>query len=385
MKKTFLAMLLAGSTMTLFAQTTPTNTPTNTTGSQTNPTTNSPNTTQQSAGVTGDPSTSKSQDVTNMSNINTWNGVRSNSTSWSPEKEPSWGWNSYGVWNGSANWNANSNNPNGNTTTNNTGMNGTSNMNNNMNTGDPNVNNQQSSANMNSQANNKGWNNQNNMNSNTSMNSTGSYSAYGTTVPYLPSNVQTRFGQDYPANTSRTYSWHQYGDWFHTHQMDQGRYTQYFYDTRGNGYSLALPVLLSYVPENIVNSALNKYGSNLYSISMVKTNDGKDNYMIGLLDRGQISTQYLDESGVTVNDVWRTEDYGTMQSTQSNAAMGDGSSMNNNMNGNTNSNMNSDMNGNMNNNSNTDMNQNKSNQSNWDAKKEGKKEYHDKKKNKQMQ
>ena len=302
MKKTFLAMLLAGGTMTMFAQNTQT-------GNQPDPSTSSPNTTQQSAGVTGDPNSTTQNNVSNMNNsaanqttnngtmnnggtINTWNGVSTNSTSWTPDRDPSWGWNSYGVWNGSANWNANSNNPNA-------GVNGSVSMNNGTGT----------------------LNSQGSMNTDASMSSAGSYSAYGTEIPYLPANVQTRFSQDYPTGANNQYKWNQYGDWYHTHYMNNGRLTQYFYDQRGSGYSLALPVLQTYVPENIVASALNKYGSNLYSISMVKTNTGNDTYVVGLLDRGQISMHYLDESGVTVSDVWRTEDYGTMQSTQSNAAM----------------------------------------------------------------
>jgi hypothetical protein len=305
MKRTFLAILLAGGTMTMFAQntqsgTTGTTGSAGTTGNQTGTTqgttTGSPNTTQQSAGVTGDATTTTGDHVTNMSsttngttgnqtgtmnngttgtmnqgsNINTWNGVSNNSTSWTPDSDPAWGWNNYGVWNGSANWNANSNNPSGNT-----GVSGTTgmdqqNMNNNMNTGNTN------------------WNNQSNMSNDAFMSSTGSYSAYGTAVPYLPANVQTRFGQDYPTGANNQYKWNQYGEWYHSHYMNNGRLTQYFYDSRGSGYSLALPKLQTYVPENIVTSALNKYGSNLYSISTVKTNTGNDTYMIGLLNRGQL-------------------------------------------------------------------------------------------------
>jgi hypothetical protein len=56
---------------------------------------------------------------------------------------------------------------------------------------------------------------------------------------------------------------------------------------------------------------------------------------------------YFDENGATVSNVWRTEDYGTMQSTQSNAAMdGQQGNMNN-----------GNMNGNMHNQGNQQMNQ----------------------------
>ena len=391
MKKTFLAMLLAGGTMTMFAQTTPTtptkpttpttptSTPANPTSTPTEPATTNPMSTQPATGVNGNNGTyNNTQMNSNNPQMNTMNGVdgtmpnstynmrngtRMNSTSWAPEKDPSWGWNNYGVWGSDANWNANGNamnnaNMNGTATMNGTAnMNGTTNMNSSGIMDSQNMNN-------NTNAGTTNWNNQNTATADGAMNSNSAYSAYGTAVPYLPSNVQTRFGQDYPMTTGRSYSWNQYGDWYHTHMMDNGRSTQYFYDTKGNGYSLALPVLLTYVPENIVTSALNKFGADLYSISLVKTNDGKDNYMVKLLDRGQVSMHYMDESGVSVNDVWRTDDYGTMQSTQSNAAMSDDS-----------------MNNNMNQNSNWDANKDKKA---WDADKDKKKEHHDKKSDNNM-
>ena len=266
MKKTFLAMLLVGGSMSLFAQT---DTTQGTTTPQT-PTSDSMNNT----------ATQNTMNTTNNgATINTWNGVSVNSTSWAPEKDPSWNWNNYGVWGGSATANTQANN--------NTAM-----------------------------------------NADGTMSSTGNYSAYGgTAVPYLPNNVQMRFSQDFPMTANNTFTWNQYGDWFHSHQLNNGRLTQYFYDTRGNGYSLVLPVLHTYVPENIVSSALSKYGANLYSIAMVKANKDTSEtatYQIGLIDRGQLFMQYLDENGATVSDVWRVEEVdstGVMTSTDMGSGM----------------------------------------------------------------
>jgi hypothetical protein len=316
MKKTFLAMLLVGGTMSMFAQNTQTGS-TTTQGnntSTTNPTTTqqqntststqqattgqttadtipqstgTTGTTQQSTGTTGDPTNATGNNVSNMNNSaatgttanGNWNGV-SASTSWNPETPPAYSWNNYGNW---------------------------QNMGSVYPTGNANMNN---SSNMNNTA------------ANGTMNSTGSYSAYGgTAVANLPANVQMRFNQDFPTGANNQYSWNQYGDWFHTHYVSGGRLWQYFYSQRGEGYALVLPVLHSYVPENIINSAIQKYGSSLYSIAMVKTNSGADAYQIGLLQGGQLNMQYLDESGVSVNDVWRVEDSTSMNATQSNAAM----------------------------------------------------------------
>ncbi|HET7897888.1 MAG TPA: hypothetical protein VFL47_09470, partial [Flavisolibacter sp.] len=162
----------------------------------------------------------------------------------------------------------------------------------------------------------------------------------GVAVPYLPANVQMRFSQDFPNTTNQQMTWNQYGDWFHTYYMGNGRLTQYFYDQRGNGYSLALPVIETYVPEDIIEKALNKYGANLYSIGMVKTPDSANAYQVGLIRGGQIYIDRLDENGATVANSWRTEATdSTMMSTQSNAAMGTNDNWNNqsNMNNNVNS------------------------------------------------
>jgi hypothetical protein len=60
---------------------------------------------------------------------------------------------------------------------------------------------------------------------------------------------------------------------------------------------------------------------------MVKTAEGNDAYQIGLLQRGEMNMQYLDENGATVANVWRVDSLdnaGGMNSMQSNAAMDNG-------------------------------------------------------------
>jgi hypothetical protein len=82
----------------------------------------------------------------------------------------------------------------------------------------------------------------------------------------------------------------------------------YYYDMRGNGYALALPVIQTYVPEDIIDKALQKYGSSLYSISMVKSAEGNNAYQLGLIERGQVRNEYLNEDGSSVTSIWRTEE-----------------------------------------------------------------------------
>lgn len=343
MKKTLLAMLLLGGTVSMFGQTTPTTSPTTTpttTPTSTTPTSTSPTSTQPTSTTptstqptstspmstqptstspmstqptTTTPATNGTMNNTNsttngtwnngnttngtlnnttngtynngtpstgVSGTNpsgTWNGV-SASTSWTPETAPTYGWNSYGNW--------------------------------------PN------SGSLYPTVTAGGFPIPAATDASGSMNSASANSAYGTAVSALPANVQSRFTQDFPSGATNSYTWNQYGDWFHTYYANNGRLWQYYYSSRGDGYALALPVIQTYVPENIIASALQKYGSSLYSIAMVKTNSGNSAYQIGLLQHGQLATTYLDDNGASVADVWRTEE---LNSTQSNAAMDNGS------------------------------------------------------------
>ncbi|RYF86820.1 MAG: hypothetical protein EON98_02490 [Chitinophagaceae bacterium] len=294
MKRAFLAVIMAGSSMAMFAQTTPTTNPT--TSPTTSPTTNQSTTTNSTTNSTTDPMNT----VTNsqMNSNGTYNAMINPSTSWEPGTSPSWGWNGYGIWNNSGNLNSNSNlngSYNGSTTLNNNTMNNGTNVN-----GD--------------------------------LSSTGSYNAYGTTVAGLPMNVQMRFNQDFPSGMNNTYSWSQYGDWFHTQYRNAGRSMHYFYNTRGDGYALALPVIQTYVPEDIIDKALNKYGASLYSIGMVSGVDTGNVYQLGIIQNGQMHSEYLNDNGVTVANVWRTEENmgtaGSLNSTDANAAMGSQDNMN---------------------------------------------------------
>lgn len=161
-------------------------------------------------------------------------------------------------------------------------------------------------------------------------NSSSSNSAYGTPNATVPYNVQMNYSKDYSSAASSNGTWSQYGDWFYTTYMSNGRYSQIMYDGRGNGYSLALPVLNTYVPENVVAMALQKYGSTLYSITALKSADGKDAYQINLLNRGQTKMEWIGDDGATASSIYRTEemnnDAGNMNATQTNAAMDNSSS-----------------------------------------------------------
>lgn len=196
----------------------------------------------------------------------------------------------------------------------------------NNNTGNSQMNNStNSSMNTNSMSNNQSYNST----------STSDYSAYG-----IPNYVQQNFQTAHP-NTNLMWD-RPSADWYHGYYMDNGRYTNVYYSTdpyynsgyypeRVTGYTVSLPVLQTYVPDNVISTATNMYKQNLYDIVAVKGNNHQNLYQVRLIDNGQIRTMWIDSAGTSTADIYRTEqnmntemqttNSNTINSTQSNAAM----------------------------------------------------------------
>jgi len=229
MKKTFLSMLLVGSSVMLFAQT----------------------------------------DTTNRNNTNNTNTTTNTTT----------------------NTNTNTNT----TTTDQTNMTNTNNMNDNMDAG-----------------------------TNTT---TSNYNAYGTAAVNVPARFQTSFTTQYPAASN--VMWSQVGDFYRASYNTNGRFTHVYYGNNGTSWTVALPKLHSYVPEELISRVGNMYGPSVYSIGQIKTANGESAYQVTLIENGESRMEWLREDGTTIQniDVYRTEE-ATMTS--------DANNLNSNMNTNTN-------------------------------------------------
>jgi hypothetical protein len=173
-----------------------------------------------------------------------------------------------------------------------------------------------------------------------STNSTGTYNAYG-----VPDYVIWDLRNDYPDATD--IMWQQgTTDWYHGYFLRNGRYTNMYYSTdpyynvqyypeRVTGVSVALPVLQTYVPDDVVNTAVNMYKQNLYDITAMKGSDRQDIYQVRILENGQVRSVYMDPSGASVTDIYWKEPEMNMNmqnnltTTDANAAM-DNSNMNTN-------------------------------------------------------
>jgi len=196
-------------------------------------------------------------------------------------------------------------------------------------------------------------------------NTTSNYNAYG-----IPNYVQMNFQTQHP-NVSNLNWTSSTADWYHGYYSDaNGRYTHVYYSTdpyynsqyypeRVTGYTVSLPVLQTYVPDEVITAATNMYKQNLYDITALKGKDSQQVYQVRVQDNGELKSMWMDGNGTAVTDYWRTDDQMNMNnttntnstiSTDTNAAMDNNSSSNNsNMSSNS-----SDMN-NTNTNNNTKM------------------------------
>ncbi|TCZ74086.1 hypothetical protein [Flaviaesturariibacter aridisoli] len=163
-----------------------------------------------------------------------------------------------------------------------------------------------------------------------SMQSNSNYPAYGAATA-VPGNFSTSLQRDYPTAFNPT--WQQSGDWYRASFNNQNRNVMVYYAPNGNSYSVALPVLNGYIPEEVVTRALNTYGSNLYSISRVKAANGQDAYQINTLDGGMARNEFIGEDGSSFAaiDVFRHDDEnmanGELMDNSNNAAKADSATM----------------------------------------------------------
>jgi hypothetical protein len=158
------------------------------------------------------------------------------------------------------------------------------------------VRNSDSSSNNSSSNNNTNSYNNNQMNNN-SMSSNNSYNAYGN----VPTNVRSSFQRDYPS--ANNVNWSQSNEWYHVSYMNNGQAMNTYYNNAGQTFNVALPVMETQVPADVVSRISNTYGARVYDITRTKGENAQDVYLVRILDNnGQIRTERINGEGMTVTD-----------------------------------------------------------------------------------
>jgi hypothetical protein len=131
---------------------------------------------------------------------------------------------------------------------------------------------------------------------------TGYYHAKGTTN--VPSHFQSNFQLAYPNATD--VAWYEVNDWYRAVHMQEGRTMHTYYTPNGSTFVVALPVVQSWVPEDVISTALNRYGNNIYAVNKVKVAGGTDAYQISILENGTLRNEWIGADGTAITDVFRT-------------------------------------------------------------------------------
>ena len=115
----------------------------------------------------------------------------------------------------------------------------------------------------------------------------------------VPVTIKTNFQVSYPAAT--TVTWQPMNDWWYASYKDQNNRLvsvyynmQPYYLIRNETFKVALPVLNTLVPEDVITNAINKFGNSLYSITTVKTSGSEEMmYQVTLIQNGTAETCLL--------------------------------------------------------------------------------------------
>lgn len=122
-----------------------------------------------------------------------------------------------------------------------------------------------------------------------------------------PDPIQMNFQTYYPGTTMVT--WEPSGEWWRATYKGDNRITHVYYSPTPYylehpvSYQVALPVTNTYVPDRVIESAINSYGNNLYSITTMKGADGAEVYQVCLIENGNLKNVWMNAESTVFTDV----------------------------------------------------------------------------------
>jgi len=123
----------------------------------------------------------------------------------------------------------------------------------------------------------------------------------------VPPTIQGKFQVTYPNATMVT--WQPMSDWWYASYKENNRITNVYYNTqeyyliRDENYVMTLPILNTFVPEEVITNAVNTYGTDLYSITALKPDSSNNTmYHITFIKNGTMQMAVMNGSGMAVNN-----------------------------------------------------------------------------------
>lgn len=147
------------------------------------------------------------------------------------------------------------------------------------------------------------------------------YQATGSTSTYkTPEPIRVNFQTYYPG--AEMVVWEPKGEWWHATYKGDNRMRHVYYAStvyyleHPTNFMVALPVINTYVPEAVITAAIDKYGNNLYSITMMKTANANEVYQVSLIENGALKNVWMNGEGaafIDINQIKADNDKQTIQ------------------------------------------------------------------------
>lgn len=115
----------------------------------------------------------------------------------------------------------------------------------------------------------------------------------------VPDYIRVNFETVHPNVTVVTWSPAPDNMWLATYN-DNNRVTRVYYNTSGEAYRLALPVISTHVPEEVVTAAIQMYGASLYDVTRMKAADNSEVYQVRLLENAVPRSVWMNADGTIV-------------------------------------------------------------------------------------
>lgn len=147
----------------------------------------------------------------------------------------------------------------------------------------------------------------------TTITSTQAYSAYAPATN-IPANINKNFSNEFPEATDA--QWEQSNEWWRVRYRQNNQDMTMYYNNNGQGFSIALPVMQTYIPDDVVSKVRSMYGYNIYDIMQIRGVKDTAIYHVRILDNGQLRSEYINAEGMAVTEIYRTESSDEMNSTQ---------------------------------------------------------------------
>jgi len=111
----------------------------------------------------------------------------------------------------------------------------------------------------------------------------------------IPPAIRQSIQSDYASTDS--IKWQRSGnDWWDVSYMKNQQTVNKSCNIEGQCKDVALPVLENNIPSDLIEKMTAKYGSAIYDITKIKGSDGQNEYVVRVLQNGEIITERISES-----------------------------------------------------------------------------------------